>query len=46
MFFEVTVFNICNEEVNLNRKRNLQVPLKNFSRFGQRQVVSHPVYFF
>ena len=42
MFFHetssVTAFNICKEEVNLNRKINLRVPLKNFS---QRQGVSH-----
>ena len=42
MFFHetssVAAFNICKEEVNLNRKINLRVPLKNFS---QRQGVSH-----
>ena len=39
--FSVAAFNICKEEVNWNRKRNLQVHFKNFSRFGQRQGVSH-----
>ena len=37
--FSVAAFNICREEVNLNLKRNLQVPLKNFSRFEERQGV-------
>ena len=39
--FSVAAFNTSKEEVNWNRKRNLQVPLKNFNRFGQRQGVSH-----
>ena len=44
--FSVASFNICREEVNLNLKRKLQVPLKNFSRFGQRKGVSHSLTYF